>query len=78
LDLLEVGNFIETLSDRTTLKELAFYEPQIQSLVHLCLTDYSNPETSFNVLNLFYIFAQFQSNISMDCQLQLDDQEFNE
>ena len=62
LEVLQIGNFVETLSDRSSLKELAFYEAQIQTLIENTFTENATTENAFDVLCLFHIFSQFHKN----------------
>ena len=62
MDVLQISDFVETLSDRSSLKELAFYELEIQSLIQLNFAEGVTTESSFNVLSLFYVFSQFHKN----------------
>ena len=60
--MLEVGSFVETLSNLSSLKELAFYESQVMDLILLNFKETATPESSFDVLCLLHVFSQFHKN----------------
>jgi len=62
LNVLQIGNFVESVVNHTSLKELAFHEVQMQDLIDKALAENTNVEIVFNPLCLFHIFSQFLKN----------------